>query len=167
MNPGGADLPQLLAEQFRRQLRIYNRRMMWSICWIFVIGLGVAIAGLIPAIATAVERGSPTPGLSLDRLAGSLGVRPLSAFGFAYDHFDQEVRWHAAEEGLRTIEALKLGLEGGPQTAPGLADDLDALAATVRVAAERGVEFSLVMRLYAKDSLQAVCTLEERQGSFW
>ena len=225
MNSGGADLPEVLAAQFRHQLRLHNRRMMWWICWIFVIGLVVAIVGLIPAIATAVGRGSPTPGLfvfacfvmlfgwavvmwltaplaikprvvpyfarelappggatmvgfrrgrrlylemgALDRLAGSLGVRPLSDFGFAYDHFEQEVSWHPAREGLRTISALQRGLEGVPRTAPGLAEDLDALAETVSEAAERGVEFSLVLRLHTKDSLQTVCTLEVRQGSFW
>ena len=224
VNPGSASVPEVLAAQFRHQLRLHNQRMMWWICWIFVVGLGVAIVGLIPAIAMALERGSPTPGLfvfaffvalfgwavvlwltsplaikprivpyfarelapfggattvafrrgrrlylemgALERLAGSLGVRPLSDFGFAYDHFDQEMRWHPAAEGLKTIEALKGGLEGVRRTAPGLADDLDALDATVRAAAERGIEFSLVMRLYAKDSLQSM-SLETGQGSFW
>lgn len=225
MDLGGADAPEVLGAQLRHQLTLYNRRMMWWIPWIFVIGLGVAILGLIPAIAMATERGAPSPGLfvfaffvalfgwgvvmwltsplaikprivpyfarelapcggatmagfrsgrrlylemgALDRLAGSLGVRTLSTFGFAYDHFEQEVRWHPADEGLRTIEALERGLRGAPRTAPGLADDLEALAAILRVAAERGVGFSLVLRLHAKDSLQAVCALEERQGSFW
>jgi len=48
-----------------------------------------------------------------------------------------------------------------------VAHDLEALATVVRAAAERGVDFSLVLRLYEKDNLQGVCTLETRQGSFW
>jgi hypothetical protein len=37
----------------------------------------------------------------------------------------------------------------------------------VRTAADRGVDFNLVLRLHAKDSMQVVRTREVRQGSFW
>lgn len=105
--------------------------------------------------------------VALDRMAGTLGVTPLSAFGFAYDHYDQVVRWHPASDGLRTVDALRGRLATEPLTAPGLADDLTALAVVLRAAAEQGVDWSLVLRLHAKDSMQAVCTREVRQGSFW
>jgi hypothetical protein len=105
--------------------------------------------------------------VALEQLAGTLGVKPLSAFGFAYDHYEQEVRWHAASEGLRTAEGLRQGLGGHSLTAPDVAHDIEALAAVLRAAADQGVDFSLVLRLHAKDNTQAVCTREGRQGSFW
>jgi hypothetical protein len=104
---------------------------------------------------------------ALDALAATLAVTPLSAFGFAYDYYEQEVRWHPAAEGLRTIAALQRGLGAQLPAAPDLSRDLDALASVVRVAAEQGVDFSLVLRLHARDNMQVVCTREVRQGSFW
>jgi hypothetical protein len=103
----------------------------------------------------------------LERLAESLGVKPLSAFGFADDYYEQEVSWHSASEGTRSIEALLQGLGSLPTTAQGVADDLRTLASVVRIAADQGVDFSLVLRLHAKDSMQVVRTREVRQGSFW
>lgn len=104
---------------------------------------------------------------TLDRLAESLGVKPFSAFGFADDYHEQEIRWHPASEGLTTIEALLRGLGSLPVTSPGVAEDLQTLASVVRTAAEHGVDFSLMLRLHAKDSMQVVRTREVRQGSFW
>lgn len=104
---------------------------------------------------------------ALERLAQTVGATPLSAFGFAYDHYDQVVQWHPASDGLRTVDALRRALAAESVVAPGLADDLEALAGVLRAANEQGVQFSLVLRLHAKDSMQAVCTREVRQGSFW
>jgi hypothetical protein len=104
---------------------------------------------------------------ALEQLAGTLGVKPLSAFGFAYDYYQQEVKWHAASEGIRTVEALRQGLGAHLLAAPDLTQDLEALASILRAAADQNVEFSLVLRLHAKDSMQGVCTREVRQGSFW
>jgi len=104
---------------------------------------------------------------ALEQLAQSLGVRPLSTFGFAYDYYEQQVQWHPATEGLRTTETLRQGLAARPTVTPGLADDLDALAQVLRTAADCAVDFSLVLRLHAKDNMQAVRTRETRQGSFW
>jgi hypothetical protein len=105
--------------------------------------------------------------VALDDLASALDVTPLSAFGFADDHYEQEVHWHAASEGLRTVEALLEGLDARLRAAPDVPRDLQALAAVLRTAADQRVEFSLVLRLHARDSMQAVCTREARQGSFW
>jgi hypothetical protein len=104
---------------------------------------------------------------ALERLAESRGVKPLSAFGFADDYYDQEVVWYPASEGLTTIEALRQGLGSLPVSPSGVAEDLRMLASVVRTAADRGVDFNLVLRLHAKDSMQVVRTREVRQGSFW
>jgi hypothetical protein len=105
--------------------------------------------------------------VALERLAGRLGVRPLSAFGFGYDHYEQEVTWHPASEGLKTVEALQRGLGAQLPAARDVADDFTALASVMRIAADQGVDFSLVLRLHARESMQVVCTRESRQGSFW
>lgn len=195
--------------------------MTWWIPWIFVIGLGVSVFGLVPAITlpasvtiilvfavftllfgAAVARWLLDPWLisprivpyfaralgphegrtagaftrgralyremaALERLAGTLGVTPLSTFGFPDDHYEQDVRWHPATDGLRTVEALRHGLAAQPATAPDVVGDLETLASVLRAAADQGVPFSLVLRLLGKDSLQAVCAGEVRRGSFW
>lgn len=104
---------------------------------------------------------------ALDTLARTLGVEPLSTFGFADAFYEQAVQWHPAAEGLRTIEALRNGLDANLLTAPSLVSDLDALAQVLRIAAGQGVDFSLVLRLHTADNMQAVRTREIRQGSFW
>jgi hypothetical protein len=105
--------------------------------------------------------------VALDRLAGVLGVTPLSVFGFADDYYEQEVRWHAASEGLRTAEALRRGLDETLLEAPHVAEDLEALSSVLRVAADQAVDFGLTLRLSKKDSLQVVSSMECRQGRFW
>ena len=99
---------------------------------------------------------------ALDALAHSLGVRPLSTFGFAYNHFGQQVQWHPASEGLATAEALQQ-----KHRSRAVEQDLETLAGVLRTAAGKDVPFSLVLRLWEKDSMQVVCTRETRQGSFW
>jgi hypothetical protein len=99
---------------------------------------------------------------ALEALAARLRVKPLSEFGFAYDHFGQAVQWHSAQEGLATVDALREAVDS-----PEAQKDLAALASVLRTAAEKDVPFSLVLRMFAKDNLQGVCTRETRQGSFW
>ncbi len=100
-------------------------------------------------------RGVYTQIVALDRLAGARGVRPLSAFGFADDHYEQPVHWYPAAEGLRTVQALRQVCAEGALAARDVPEDLDALAAVLRAAADESVEFSLVLRLYKKDSLSS------------
>jgi hypothetical protein len=101
---------------------------------------------------------------ALERLAVTLGVRPLSAFGFGDDLYAQPVRWSPASDGLRTVGALR----GHPSVSPGVAGDLDALAATLRIAADRNVEFALLLRVGGGD-LQSAAVFEPRAraGRFW
>jgi hypothetical protein len=119
------------------------------------------------SIAFARGRGLYREVAALDQLAASLGVRPLTDFGFADDYYEQEVHWHPASEGLRTAETLRKGLGPLLLTAPGVVSDLEALASVLCAAADRCVDFSLVLRLRRKDSLQVVMARESRQGSFW
>ena len=146
MDSSWNDVPGKLSEQLRHQVRITRKWMTWWIPAIFAVGLGVCILGLIPSVTASVERGSP---------------------GFSHDLYEQEVRWHAPSDGLRTVEALRQNA-GAQSNAPrAVIRDLEALTSILRVAAERNVEFSLVLRLHANDSMQGVCTREVRQGSYW
>jgi hypothetical protein len=104
--------------------------------------------------------------IGLDRWSVALGVEPLSSFGFTDDYYRQEVRWHTASEGLRTVWALQRALDSDPDL-EGVVADLAALERALSMAAERGVPFSLVLRLRARDSLPMVATREIRQGSLW
>jgi hypothetical protein len=101
---------------------------------------------------------------ALDRLARTLGVTPLSAFGFGDDLYAQPVRWAPASDGLRTVTTLREAVAADT----GLARDLDALASVLRVAADRGVEFALLLRVGGGD-LQSAAIFEPRAriGRFW
>lgn len=105
--------------------------------------------------------------VALEQLGRSRGVKSLASFGFRYDHYGQNVQWHPASEGLRTVDALRQGLGTHGAIGRDVALDLDALASVLRTAADRGVDFSLVLRLHATENMQGVCTREVRQGSFW
>lgn len=102
---------------------------------------------------------------ALDKLAEAADVTPLSAYGFVDEWYDQSMQWHGADEGLRTVAALRLGVAA--QATPELMRDLDALDATLRVAHEQGVAFCLLLRRSAKDSLQVVESAEQRSGKLW
>jgi hypothetical protein len=101
----------------------------------------------------------------LERLAETLGIAPLSVFGFADDYYQQAVRWHTADEGVRSVAALRQGLAS--QAESDLARDLAALDGALRIAAEQGIEFCLVLRRLRKDSRQVAESMEERSGRFW
>lgn len=86
----------------------------------FARGLGEYRGKTMTAFARG--RGLYREIVALEQLAGTLEVKPLSAFGFAYDYYEQDVHWHAASEGLRTVEALRQGLGAHLVTAPGIRD---------------------------------------------
>jgi hypothetical protein len=116
--------------------------------------------------AFRLGRGLYEHAVALEAIARERGVAPLSAYGFAYDYYEQKVEWHPAAEGLRTVDALRRGLESRGAT-PSAARDLEALDIALRDAAGQMVEFSLVVRLHATENMQGVLTREARQGSFW
>ncbi len=62
---------------------------------------------------------------------------------------------------------LRRGLGADLLAEADVANDLETLAAVLRVAADRGVPFSLVLRLQKKDSIQVISSGEHRKGSFW
>lgn len=105
--------------------------------------------------------------VALDTLADALGVTRLSSFGFGDDYYGQEIRWHSASEGLRTVDALREGLGEDLRAVPDVLPDLETLATVLRVAADLHVDLSLTLRIHKKDSLQVVSSMERRQRSFW
>jgi hypothetical protein len=104
---------------------------------------------------------------ALDRRAAALGVTPLSTFGFADDYYGQAVHWHEAASGLRSVEALRRDPGADLADETEVVADLAALAAALRLAADREIGFGLTLRLSKKDSLQVVSSMEERRGRFW
>jgi hypothetical protein len=159
--------------------------------WFGFVSFGLGLAGLlteplrhktriVPYFARQIEeyggkssaafaggRGLYSDIVVLESLADTQGVKPLSTFGFGDDYYGQEVHWHAASEGLKTAEALRQGLGARSPAALDAAHDLEALASVLRVAADQGVDFCLTLRLYKKDSLQVVSSMERRHGRFW
>jgi hypothetical protein len=109
----------------------------------------------------------------LDKLALSLGLQPLSAFGDNRqppddfeppDDFDGDpetyvelacgpwYQWFRAEDGLRTSEGLLAAIQAEPKRmgsvarAEGAVADLEELVRCLRAAAARGAEFRLQVR---------------------
>jgi hypothetical protein len=78
----------------------------------------------------------------LDDRARSLGVVPLSAFGWNDDLAGESLVWHAPDDGLKTVDAL-LAEE---QLEPGVRDDLERIAHALRRAADKRIRFCLLLR---------------------
>ncbi|HZF04383.1 MAG TPA: hypothetical protein VE932_08645 [Patescibacteria group bacterium] len=101
---------------------------------------------------------------ALDGLTRTLGVTPLSAFGFGDDLYGQPIRWSPAADGLRTVTAVRDAVSADS----GVTRDLDTLASVLRVAADRGVGFALLLRVGGGD-VQSAAVFEPRvrRGRFW
>jgi hypothetical protein len=168
-------LPALSVALLAFGLLVFGWMLMWGLAWPFV-----ARGRIVPYFAREI---GPYPGASaaafrrghdlyrhsaaLERLAGRLGVTPLSAFGFGDDLVGQPVRWSAAADGLRTVTALHAAV-AADAAADAVAGDLDALARALRSAAEHGVGFALLLRVGGGD-LQSAAIFEPRAriGRFW
>lgn len=101
----------------------------------------------------------------LDALAGNVGVAPLSAFGFEDDFFGEEPKWHAPEEGLKTVLALLDSLNGQPDSVcdvKGVTKDLKKIADALEDARKRAIRFCLLVR--ACDATNAM-EWEQRKGT--
>lgn len=85
----------------------------------------------------------------LDELAIGHDVRTLSSFGFADDLFGETFIWHAAEEGLTTVEFLmkELPVDWTKVNDPDkVLEDLQKLRHALVRARDQQIEFCLVMR---------------------
>lgn len=101
----------------------------------------------------------------LDRLADSLGVMRLSSFGFADELEEQELRWHDAGHGLRTVRALHAALAESPSS-ESVCAELTALATALQAAHDRVVPFSLILRLRGDGGQALMYERSARRGSF-
>ena len=85
--------------------------------------------------------------LPLDDLADSLGVPPLSSFGWSDDLAGEPLIWHAPAAGLATVSALLRSLrDANPAPDPHLISDLTRLSHALARAAEAEIRFCLLLR---------------------
>ena len=88
--------------------------------------------------------------LRLDQLAKHRDVKAISEFGFA-DPLAGETRpWHAAAEGLATVEALVAGVKANPKTVddPGrVLRELELIRDAFVLAQKAGVRFAFLLEL--------------------
>lgn len=85
----------------------------------------------------------------LDGMAASLGVTPLSSFGWNDDIERESLVWHPASEGLKTVNALLASLEGEVlkwDDHDGTVDDLKRLSQALARAEAQDIPFSLLLR---------------------
>ncbi len=101
----------------------------------------------------------------LDDLAAEIGVTPLSDFGFADDLDGEAMTWHAAEHGLRSVQALLDALESQPDRvgqAQATISDLRKIADALGKARDGEIRFALLIRHGNGTSLSE---WERRKGS--
>jgi hypothetical protein len=84
----------------------------------------------------------------LDEVAGSLGITPLSTFGWNDDVEREPLVWHESSEGLKTVNALLAFLEGEEvawDDHAGTVADLKRIAHALARADAQGIPFSLLL----------------------
>lgn len=100
----------------------------------------------------------------LDELASTLGINPISSFGFADDFYGGTPVWHDATEGLRTFSALKQELERrGGQQDPALNEEMRLIIEALEKAAAQSIRFCLVIPACYTNGMEH----EQRKGSFF
>lgn len=85
----------------------------------------------------------------LDAAAIAAGVLRLSAFGFNDDLFGEPLTWHRADDGLKTVTALRNALTTEKLTLPctdSVLEDLRKLEHALSRAAEQDIPFCLLLR---------------------
>lgn len=98
----------------------------------------------------------------LDGLAVSRQVYALSHFGFADDFEGEEVTWHGAGDGIRSMAGLLGGLDGSALAFAGeVKEDLQSIAGALQRAQKQEVRFCLILR-NGRDY-----SFEKRKGSLW
>lgn len=146
--------------------------------WIGAIWSGVRdsfVARIVPYFEGRVGLASAqsfAAGLALarnaervDQLASSLGIEPISSFGYA----DDGASWYEAAMGLRVIVRLREALESGVVTwddAAAVRDDLLHIEQALAAADGRGIRFCFVLRS-GRDHFISGREMSVRAGSFW
>jgi len=95
---------------------------------------------------------------ALDAAASERGVAQPSDFGFS----DEPRRWWDARDGLRTLDAIA----GSVADSDELGQDLAVLRTALEKAAEKEIQFALLVRLGPDDFISPV-EMDNRKGSFW
>lgn len=136
--------------------------LLWIVIWSRALVSGITdafIFRVVPSFERRVGLKELSPFSSgrqvarnlgeLDRRAISLGVAPISSFGF------DEKQWFDANDGLRTVRVLE---DAEPE--------LGAIAVALEKAAEQGIRFCFVLR-QGGDEFISPMEMERRRGSFW
>lgn len=103
----------------------------------------------------------------LDGLASRAGLAPLSAFGFNDDLDGEELRWHAAADGLVTVRGLLRLLEDHPGLVPRqdeVRNELLNIQDALAKAAAKGVRFCFHLRVWNATNAQEHAI---RKGSYF
>jgi hypothetical protein len=103
----------------------------------------------------------------LDEWAREAGVAALTAFGFTDDLAGDEVTWHPAAEGVRTVEALlrRCHEDPGALAEPqAVVSDLEPVLDVLREADRRGIGFCLHLRA---DAAYTAHEFDIRKGRYW
>jgi hypothetical protein len=95
---------------------------------------------------------------TLDAAASERGAAQPSDFGFS----DEPRRWWGARDGLRTLDAIA----GSVADSDELGQDLAALRSALEKAAEKEIQFALLVRL-GPDTFISLWEMDTRKGSFW
>lgn len=95
---------------------------------------------------------------ALDAAASARGVTQPSDFGFS----DEPRGWWDARDGLRTLDAIA----GSVADSDELGQDLAALRSALEKAAEKEIQFALLVRL-GPDAFISLWEIDTRKGSFW
>ena len=145
-------------ESFLRPWRLCATAIPWATPWWVFIRQPLAHPGDISRLgedagvgAKVVPQGPRSFLLARVRHAGAKTCLLHSGFAVcpATAVVVQAVCWHAASEGLKTVDTLQQGLATHVRTAPDVATDPEALASVFRVATDRRVDCSVVLRLHA------------------
>jgi len=151
---------------------ILTAAAVW-LSWIRIDGLWFCIAAR-PRVVPYFQRRLGAPGepsiafkhgfgvanqmAALDAAASERGVAQPSDFGFS----DEPRRWWDARDGLRTLDSIA----GSVPDSDELGQDLAALRSALEKAAEKEIQFVLLVRLGADDFISPV-EMDNRKGSFW
>ncbi|MFQ5779726.1 MAG: hypothetical protein ACE5HN_02930 [Nitrospiria bacterium] len=103
----------------------------------------------------------------LDALAEKLGLSPISAFGYNDNFLGEDVTWHDAEDGLKTVSGLLDHLRGNPRLmddADRIIRDLTRTETALREAHGKSIQFCFLAR---EGSTTSGLEMDRREGTFF